>query len=37
MWFENYETCRDVMISYAEAVIKIWLGFVKVLTYDAYK
>jgi hypothetical protein len=23
MWLENYETCRDVMTSYGEAVIKI--------------
>jgi hypothetical protein len=23
IWSENYETCRDVMISYGEAVIKI--------------
>jgi hypothetical protein len=37
MWLENHETCRDVMISYAEAVIKIWIGFVKFVTYDAYK
>ena len=35
--FENYETCRDVMISYVEDVIKIWEGLVQVITYDAYK
>jgi hypothetical protein len=37
IWSENYETCRDVMISYGKAVVKIWWGFVKVTTYDAYK
>jgi hypothetical protein len=37
IWFENYETCRDVMISHGEPMIKIWQGFVKVKTYDAYK
>ena len=35
--FENHETCRDVMISYVEDVIKIWEGLVHVITYDAYK
>ena len=34
---ENHETCRDVMISYVEDVIKIWEGLVHVITYDAYK
>jgi hypothetical protein len=37
IWSENHETCRDVMISHGEAVIKIWWGFVKVTIYDAYK
>jgi hypothetical protein len=37
IWSKNYETCRDVMISHGEAVIKIWRGFVKVKIYDAYK
>ena len=32
---ENHETCQDVMISYVEAVIKIWGGFAQVVTYDA--
>ena len=27
---ENHETCQDVMISYVEAVIKIWEGFTQV-------
>ena len=27
---KNLETCRDVMISYVEAVIKIWGGFTQV-------
>ena len=27
---ENLETCRDVMISYVEAVIKNWEGFAQV-------
>ena len=34
---ENHETCQDVMISYVEAVIKIWEGFAQVVTYDACK
>ena len=34
---ENHETCRDVMISYVEDVIKIWEGLVHIITYDAYK
>ena len=34
---ENLETCRDVMISYVEVVIKIWGGFTQVVTYDACK
>ena len=34
---ENHETCQDVMISYVEAVIKIWGGFAQVVTYDACK
>ena len=34
---ENYEICQDIMISYMEAVIKNWAGFVKVVTYVAYK
>ena len=34
---ENHETCWDVVISYVEAMIKIWEGFVHVVTYDAYK
>ena len=34
---KNLETCRDVMISYVEAVIKNWGGFAQVChTYDAY-
>ena len=32
---ENHETCQDVMISYVEAVIKIWEDFAQVVTYDA--
>ena len=31
--FENHEICQDVMISYVEAVIKIWGGFTQVVTY----
>ena len=34
---ENHETCQDVMISYVEAMIKIWEGFAQVVTYDACK
>ena len=34
---ENHETCQDVMISYVEAMIKIWEGLVHVVMYDAYK
>ena len=34
---ENHETCQDVMISYVEAVIKIWEGFAQVVMYDACK
>ena len=34
---ENHETWEDVMISYVEAVIKIWEGFAQVVTYDACK
>ena len=34
---ENHETCSDVMISYVEAMIKIWEGFAQVVTYDACK
>ena len=26
---KNYETCRDIMISYVEDVIKFWEGFAK--------
>jgi hypothetical protein len=37
IWSKNHETCRDVMISYVEAVIKILQSFMKVVTYDAYK
>jgi hypothetical protein len=37
IWSKNYETCWDIMISHGEVVIKIWRGFVKVITYDAYK
>jgi hypothetical protein len=37
IWSETYETCWDVIISHGEAVIKIWWGFAKVRTYDAYK
>ena len=37
MWSQNCETCRDVMISYGETVIKIWQSFVKIVSYDAYK
>ena len=33
---KNHETCQDVMISYVEAVIKIWEGFAQVVIYDAY-
>ena len=29
---ENHETYQDVMISYVEAVIKIWEGFAQVVT-----
>ena len=36
MMSENPETCQDVMISYVEAVIKIWECFAQVVTYDAY-
>ena len=35
--FKNHETCWDVVISYVEAMIKIWEGLVHVVTYDAYK
>ena len=35
--YENHETCWDVVISYVEAMIKIWEDFVHVVTYDAYK
>jgi hypothetical protein len=34
---ENHETCRDVVISYVEAMIIIWEGFIHVVMYDAYK
>ena len=34
---ENHETCQDVMISYVEAVIKIWEGFAQVVMYNACK
>ena len=34
---ENHETCQDVKISYVEAVIKNWVGFAQVVTYDACK
>ena len=34
---KNHKTCQDVMISYVEAVIKIWEGFAQVVTYDACK
>ena len=34
---ENYETCWDVVISYMEAMIKIWEGLVHVIMYDAYE
>ena len=34
---ENHETCQDVMISYVEAVIKIWESFAQVVMYDACK
>jgi hypothetical protein len=30
---ENHETCRDVMLSYVEGVIKIWHYFVKVIMH----
>ena len=33
---ENHETCKDVMISYVEAVIKIEEVLRKFVTYDAY-
>jgi hypothetical protein len=36
-WLKIHETCPHVMISYVEAVIKIWQNFVKVVTYHAYK
>ena len=34
---ENHEICQDVMISYVEAVVKIWECFAQFVTYDAYK
>ena len=34
---ENLETCRDVMISYVEAVIKNWESFAQVVTHDDCK
>ena len=34
---KNLKTCRDVMISYVEVVIKNWEGFAQVVTYDACK
>ena len=34
---ENHKTYQDVMISYVEAVIKIWEGFTQVVMYDACK
>jgi hypothetical protein len=32
---ENHKICQDVMISYVEAVVKIWEDFAQVVTYDA--
>lgn len=37
IWSENHETCQDVMIACGEAMIKIWQGFVKVVTYYTHK
>jgi hypothetical protein len=33
----NHETCTRVMISYVEAVIKIWQSFEKAMTHYMYK
>ena len=34
---ENYNICRDIMISYAVAKVNNWEGFVQVIMYAAYK
>jgi hypothetical protein len=34
---ENHETCPRVMISYVEAMIKIWKNFEKAVTHYVYK
>jgi hypothetical protein len=34
--FKNHETCRDVVASHVEAVIKIWECFEQVVMHDAW-
>jgi len=34
---KNHKICHDIMISYAEAKVKIWEGFEQVITYTPQK
>jgi hypothetical protein len=34
---ENYKICQELMISYMEAVVKIWTSFEYFVMYGVYK
>jgi hypothetical protein len=34
---ENYKICQELMISYVEAVVKIWTSFEYFVMYGVYK
>ena len=34
---EKCEICNDIMISYVDAMVKIWKSFAQVITYSPYK